>query len=177
MLQLPPHHSDYPSRLHHHPTEWPLTIHCRLCYWDLLLAHSHGSLRSPAQIRNLETIPQLNTALRPYTLPHRSPPSRSSPAVAAVLSPVSSPGPPVSSPVSSPPDSVATRRFSSRPHHLFNVFLESPPSQNFAMLAKQRWRTSIGIYSIDKWLWKITKEIVLEGPPSDIMYHLHPLFK
>ena len=29
-----------------------------------------------------------------------------------------------SRPVSSPPDSVATRRFSSRPHHLFNVFLK-----------------------------------------------------
>ena len=70
---------------------------------------------------------RLYTDLRPHTLPHRSLPSRSSPAVAAVLSPVSfpgPPGPPVSSPVSSPPDSVATRRFSSRPHHLFNVFLK-----------------------------------------------------
>ena len=62
--------------------------------------------------------------LRPNTLPHRLQPCRSSPAVAAVLSPVSSPGPPVSSPVSSPPDSVATRRYSSHPHHLFNVFLK-----------------------------------------------------
>ena len=67
---------------------------------------------------------RLHTDLLPHTLPHRSPPSRSSPAVVAVLSPVSFPGPPVSSPVSSPPDSVATRRFSSRPHHLFNVFLK-----------------------------------------------------
>ena len=43
-----------------------------------------------------------------------------------MLSPVSSPGPsvPPGPPVSSPPDSVATRRFSSRPHHLFNVFLK-----------------------------------------------------
>ena len=59
-----------------------------------------------------------------HTLHHRSPPSRSSPDVVAVLSPVSFPGPPVSSPVSSPPDSAATCRFSSRPHHLFNVFLK-----------------------------------------------------
>ena len=64
-----------------------------------------------------------SNSLRPDTLPHRSPPSHSSPAVAAVLSPVSSPGPPGPL-ISSPPDSVATRRFSSRPHHLFNVFLK-----------------------------------------------------
>ena len=50
-----------------------------------------------------------------------SSPSRSSPAVAAFLSLVSSPGPPVSSPVSSPPDSVVIRRFSCRPHHLFKM--------------------------------------------------------
>ena len=43
------------------------------------------------------------------TLPHQSPPSRSSPAVAAVSSPVSSPGPPVSSPVSSPSHLRRTR--------------------------------------------------------------------
>ena len=60
----------------------------------------------------------------PSSAYHRSPLSRSSPAVAAALSPISSPGPPVSSLVSSPPDSVATRRFSSRPHHLFNAFLK-----------------------------------------------------
>ena len=64
---------------------------------------------------------QILTPIRSYTLHHRSPPSRSSPAVAAVLSPVSSPVPPVSS----PPDSVATRRFSSRLHNLFNVFSKS----------------------------------------------------
>ena len=68
---------------------------------------------------------QILTPFRPYTLPHRSPPSRSSLVIAVVLSPVSSPGPPeppVSFPVSSPPDSVAIRRFStSRPHHLFNM--------------------------------------------------------
>ena len=96
---------------------------------------------------------RLYTDLRPHTLPHQSPPSRSSPAVAAVLSPVSSPGPPVSSPVSFPPDSVATRRVSSCPYHLFNVFLEVRhvrSLQNFAMLAKQRWRTSIRIYGIDR---------------------------
>ena len=34
---------------------------------------------------------------------------------------VSSLGPPVSFAVSSPPDSVTIRRFSSRPHHLFNM--------------------------------------------------------
>ena len=94
---------------------------------------------------NKDGVRRLYTDLRPHTLPHRSPPSRSSPDVAAILSPVSSPGPPVSS----PSNSVATRRFSSRPHHLFNVF-QSPPSQNFAMLAKQRWRMSIRIYSIDR---------------------------
>ena len=60
------------------------------------------------------------TDLRPHTLPNRSPPSRSSSAVVAILSPVSSPGPP-GPPISSPPDSVTTRRFSSRPHHLFNM--------------------------------------------------------
>ena len=63
---------------------------------------------------------QILTPLRPYTLTQRSPPSRSSPAVAAVLSPVSYPGPSVSS----PPDSVAIHRFSSRPHHLFKVSLK-----------------------------------------------------
>ena len=66
---------------------------------------------------------RLYTDLLPHTLPHRSPQSRSSPAVVAVLSPVSFPGPLVSFPVSSPQDSVATCRFSSRPHHIFNDFL------------------------------------------------------
>ena len=44
------------------------------------------------------------------------------------------------------------RRFFSRPHHLFNVFLKVRhvrSLQNFAMLAKERWRTSIRIYSMD----------------------------
>ena len=138
MLRLPLHHSDDPSRLHHHPTRWPLPIHSRLRHWDFLLAHSHGSLRSSAQTRNLETIQQLNAALmlpsrphkiltplRSYTLSHRSPSSRLSPAVAAVSSPGSSSVSPVSSSVSSPSRPRHHRhRFSSRPHHLFNVFLK-----------------------------------------------------
>ena len=82
----------------------------------LKVRHRKSSQCSP----NKDGGRRLYTDLRPHTLPHRSPPSHSSPAVAADLSPVSSSGPPVSS----LPDSVATRRFSSRPHHLFNIFLK-----------------------------------------------------
>ena len=53
MLQLPPHHSDN-----------PLPIHCRIRHRDFLPAHSHGSLRSPTQTQNLETIQQLNAAFK-----------------------------------------------------------------------------------------------------------------
>ena len=53
MLQLPLHHSDD-----------PLPIHYRLRHRDFLPAHSHGSLRSPAQTQNLETILQLNAAFK-----------------------------------------------------------------------------------------------------------------
>ena len=69
------------------------------------------------------------------------------PLVAAISSPaVAAAPPPV---VAAPPDAGLCHhccRFSS-PHHLFKIF--HVRSQNFAMLAKQRWRKSIRIYSID----------------------------
>ena len=69
---------------------------------------------------------RLYTDLRLHTLLHRSPPSRSSPAVAVVLSPISSPGPP-GPPVSS---RFRPRRTLSPPAAclvvptIFNVFLK-----------------------------------------------------
>ena len=92
--------------------------------------------------RCLQSLPsrphQILTPLRLYTLPHLSPPFRHQP--------------------SSPsrrrchrPAGLCRHRFFSHPHHLFNVFLEVRhvrKSHNFA-IAKQRWRTSIRIYSID----------------------------
>ena len=116
-------HPPFSSRPHHLLNVFLKVHHCKISQYS---TNKDGGRR-------------LYTDLRPHTLPHRSPQSHSSPAVAAVLSPVSSPGLPVSSPVSSPPDSVATRRFSSRHYLLFNVFLEVRhvcSLQNFAMLAK-----------------------------------------
>ena len=95
-----------PAGLCHHPSLF-LKVH-----------HHKISQCSP----NKDGGRRLYTDLLPHTLPHQSPPSRSSPAVAAVLSPVSSSssGPPVSSP--------------SRPHRTLSpsaAFPRSPPSQNF----------------------------------------------
>ena len=88
-------------------------ISCRLTRMEASNSGSDPkSGNNSATKRCLQALPsrphQILTPLRPYTLPYRSPLSRSSKVVAAVLLPVSSPGLPVSSPVSSPPDSVAT---------------------------------------------------------------------
>ena len=88
------------------------------------LVHLVNSASNPQLNDALQALPSrphhILTPLRPYTLPtsrrrlvrHQpSPPSCRRPRLSLVT-------------VSSPPDSVAIRRFSSRPHHLFNVFLK-----------------------------------------------------
>ena len=80
-----------------------------------LIASSKFRIKIPQLNAALQVLPtrphQILTPIRPYTLPHRSPPSRSSPAVAAVgLVPRTAGLVPGSVAVSSPPDSVAIRR-------------------------------------------------------------------